>query len=424
LHIFLSDFQHIIKIPIFHFFLFVYLLYIQPSLSYQKEILMQKNNRFSIVRGKIKKLFMAAPQSGDKNHFERIASVSKQLYSDCLLVVWCNNNVILRELHIFLMQEGVNIKTCWIGNTIPIDTPCVLIAPKDGFESYSKWVRDVFICSTSLDQKSTIMAKMGVPKDSDIYWVERHLQQMRFDDGTYFTLHNDIMPGAGGNFMVDYNTVMVGVNQFLWHIVASRNADAPKIPGNPEGVRWIEIGKDIQPVPRKLGHIDLYLSLTGCVSSISGRPIIMVATCHLLNVGNYPDLTLVAERMNKWLNTVANNLERDGFHILRNPMPLLKNEKTNAFYLCTLNNCLVEATLFQRTVWLPNITQGQESEVYYHQLQQTEQDNAKIWGKLGFEVRFIAGDFHELMNEEGSLHCITNELFRTPPDTQLIEVNI
>jgi hypothetical protein len=388
-------------------------------LYYKNKVLvaMQKYNMFSRVSGKIKKIFMAAPQEGDIAHFERIAGVFKQLHCDASLLVWCNSGEIQAQLKDFLKKEGITSESRLLGAILPAASSCVLLSP-DGLESYSRWVRDAFVFGAVGSNRAVFVIKTAVPKDTDIHWAERHLQFLRFDDGTNILPHPSIIPVAGGNLMADGNFFMFGAQQYRWHKLASSDWCLSSLTGNRSNARLIEIGGHTTTPPRKLAHLDLYISLTGCVARSSGRPVVIIATCSLLSISPLADLLPVVERTNSFLDTVADTLVEEGFHILRNPAPMLKNERTGAFYLCSLNNCLVEVTSKSRTVWLPNITQGQEQSTYYDRLQQVEKDNALLWEQLGFEVRFIAGDFHGIMDEEGSLHCITNEIIREKPSAK------
>lgn len=389
---------------------------------------MQINNTFSSVRGKIKKLFLAVPDEGDMPHFERIASIAQQLSDGAGLLVWCNSADISAQLKNDLESRGIQTSSATFGDLLPASALCVLVSPAAGREAYSRWVRDAFVFR-ALDADGTVaFAKTGVPKHSDLDWAKRHIQTLRFDDGTVFALLDVVVPVAGGNFLADHDFVLMGAQQLRSHLTA--NAKSTGLPPfatfwhNKAGIRVIEIGAHTTAAPRKLAHLDLYLSLTGCLARSSGRYVVFVAQCALLSATPQPDLEPIVGRMNQYLDAVAVALEAEGFQVLRNPVPVLKNEQNGAFYLCALNNCLTEVTASNRIVWLPNITEGQEGTTYHAQLQQAEQDNLLLWARLGFDARLIAGDFHTLLDEEGALHCFTNELLRMPPDSPPIVVDL
>lgn len=382
---------------------------------------MQKNKAFPRSKGKIKKILMGAAEAGDVQHFGRIAGLMQQLGDDDAgLVVWCNSTAIREELKTFIektVAHACPVACRNLGELLPATARCLLISPKNGHENYSRWVRDAFVFDTIQPCGTVRMAKTGIPKHSDHDWAETHLAALCFDDGTHFSLQNTVVPVAGGNILGDDdgNFLLVGANQIRFVEPQTRLDFVSEI-------RLVEIGKHTTTPPHRLAHIDLYLTMTGCAVRQPLRPLLLVARCELVSAKSQPDLLPQVERLNFYLDEVTAALESNGFAVLRNLVPMLKNEQNGAFYLCALNNCLVETTPDRRTVWLANITQGQENSPYFSKLRQAEMDNAAIWQQLGFEVRWVAGDFHDLLDEDGGLHCVTNE-FREPAPTDPILIH-
>ena len=110
-------------------------------------------------------------------------------------------------------------------------------------------------------------------------------------------------------------------------------------------------------------------------------------------------------------DNIAKGLQRLGFEVIRNPLPLVyiddADEKTRLWYFATANNALVQIPKRgPKIVWLPTYGHGE-----WRSLAATDQKNKEIWEGLGFEVRML-GDFHPFAENLGAVHCIKKYLGR------------
>ena len=365
---------------------------------------------------------MAAPDN-EPQHFGRIASMCRQLNEDAGLVVWCNSSFVAKDLKKYLEDRGIRVQLESADSILPCESKCILLYPHNVMECYSKWVRDSFVFGPLESDGSITVVNTSVPKESDASWVENYLQKLQFDNGTRLHFLPYQTPGAGGNLMADGEVCLIGANQ-IGPEMQKESFRAAFLPGNNDKTPWKEVRGSSDRIPSRLAHLDLYLSFTGCTRNPPDRQIVFLAECKFLGSSNQSILRSEVESLNEYLNQVAFNLEEMGFDVVRNPAPLLHNPENNASYLCAINNCLVEVTQLSRTVWLPSLTCEQESYAHYQQLQDVEKENDALWAELGFEVRIVEGNFHDLFDEIGALHCITNELMREPPDCALVNVDL
>ncbi len=164
--------------------------------------------------------------------------------------------------------------------------------------------------------------------------------------------------------------------------------------GNREGT--------VQP----LFHIDMFITLAG--RDDDGSYQVLVGDPRL--AAAILDLPLVAHAMVEVFDNIARGLERLGFVVHRNPLPLVYVDdevaRQRTWYFATSNNALVEITEETRHVWLPTYGYGA-----WAGLAATDAANAETWAKLGFEVEPL-GDFHPFAENLGAVHCIKKSLGR------------
>ena len=154
-------------------------------------------------------------------------------------------------------------------------------------------------------------------------------------------------------------------------------------------------------------HIDMFITLAG--RGASGR--------YRLLVGSPSDADRILGRppqpqgMPELFDDVARTLERQGFEVLRNPLPVTSVDDPDArqrtWYFATSNNALVQIDAEAGdAVWLPTYGHGPWSE-----LDATDAENKRIWEELGFAVQQLA-DFHPFAQNLGAVHCIKKYLER------------
>lgn len=178
------------------------------------------------------------------------------------------------------------------------------------------------------------------------------------------------------------------------------------------GERWTEylyLGNrpgTVQP----MFHIDMFLTLAG--RGADGRYRVLVgdpaAAADVLGHD------LLPHAMAEVFDDIAAVLDRDGFHVLRNPLPLAYVDDPLArerfWYFATSNNALVQLARGPGegadAVYLPTYGHGA-----WPELAATDEANAQIWAGLGVEPVML-GDFHPFASNLGAAHCIKKYLAR------------
>ncbi|HEU4425494.1 MAG TPA: hypothetical protein VFR67_23410, partial [Pilimelia sp.] len=171
-----------------------------------------------------------------------------------------------------------------------------------------------------------------------------------------------------------------------------------------DGQEWTEVlYAGNQPgTTQPIFHIDMFVTLAG--RGPDGRYRILVgdprAAAELL------DRDLPAHAMAHVFDDVAAGLDRQGFDVVRNPLPLVyvddPDRRERLWYFATGNNALVGGGI----VYLPTYGHGAWAE-----LTVTDHANAQIWTELGLQVTYLA-DFHPFAENLGAVHCIKKYLAR------------
>ena len=175
------------------------------------------------------------------------------------------------------------------------------------------------------------------------------------------------------------------------------------------GERWREVryfGNEA-PTRQPLFHIDMFVTLAGRAGD--GRYRVLVGDPRM--AAETLGTRLREHAMAQVFDNVARQLEKDGFSVTRNPLPLVyvddPAERTRTWYFATSNNALVHTPAGgKKTVLLPSYGHGP-----YAALAATDAQNRAIWERLGFEVRMLA-DFHPFASSLGAVHCIKKYLAR------------
>jgi hypothetical protein len=177
-----------------------------------------------------------------------------------------------------------------------------------------------------------------------------------------------------------------------------------------DGEDWEEVlyfGNKVGTV-QPLFHIDMFITLAG--READGRYRLLVGDPEMAAQALGEELQPHA--MQGVFDSVAANLERIGFSVHRNPLPLTyvdePAERARYWYFATANNALVEipGDEAQKRVWLPTYGHG----AWTH-LAKTDEENRKLWASLGFEV-IMLGDFHSFASNLGAVHCVKKYLAR------------
>jgi hypothetical protein len=179
-----------------------------------------------------------------------------------------------------------------------------------------------------------------------------------------------------------------------------------------DGQEWTELlylGN--QPgTAQPLFHIDMFISLAG--RGDDGRYRLLVGDPRL--AAELLDEPLYPHAMAEVFDNIAGSLERSGFEIVRNPLPLVyvddEHARLRLWYFATANNALVERpSSGPATVYLPSYGYGA-----WQSLAGTDEANRELWEELGFHTVALT-DFHPFAENLGAVHCITKYLARSTP---------
>lgn len=175
------------------------------------------------------------------------------------------------------------------------------------------------------------------------------------------------------------------------------------------GEQWKEIlylGNK-QGTVQPLFHIDMFITLAG--RDDDGNYQVLVGDPKM--AADTLGVALWTHSMKQVYDNIARGLERIGFKVVRNPIPLVYVDDPRyherIWYFATANNALVQITDTNKTVWLPTYGHGNWSS-----LTATDQQNKSIWESLGFTINLL-GDFHPFAENLGAVHCIKKYLNRT-----------
>lgn len=151
-------------------------------------------------------------------------------------------------------------------------------------------------------------------------------------------------------------------------------------------------------------HIDQFVSVTGLKRD--GRPLLLVADPAALQGCD----ARAATDLKRKLDASALSLARQGFSILRNPIPVLPAIDTNKCLPRLYNNVFLENVTRSGQkrpfVWIPHFGDTEA-------LQGFDGENRQIWEKLGFHVVGVTGWSH-LASRNGALRCATKVINRGP----------
>jgi hypothetical protein len=178
------------------------------------------------------------------------------------------------------------------------------------------------------------------------------------------------------------------------------------------GEEWreqIHVGNSpgtVQP----LFHIDMFITLVGRDADGSYRVLVGDPAMAAEVLGE----RVRAHAMREAYDNIARGLQRLGFSVTRNPLPLVyvddPGERSRVWYFATSNNALVETgDDGQKRVFMPTYGYGEWSS-----LELIDQRNQEIFEELGFEV-IALGDFHPFAESLGAVHCIKKYLARSTP---------
>lgn len=359
---------------------------------------------------------MAAPDLSDQDQIARIMALQKVLQDDTGLIIWCNCAADRDKLWeiISVHLNGACVLKGDAESQLPSRFHVLLISPAQATEKYSHWVRDPFIFFQS-GKRSVGLVKSKAAKVEDGTWAAKYIGKLSIENLLVGTNDEIFLPTAGGNMLSDQDFILIGYHQIASYYASNGRSQVDHqikklLEAPTELTRIIAIGEKSANEPGLLPHIDLYLTLTGRRDARTGKYIVLLGACSALS--EETEIQDIVKGTNRYLDLVLEQLIAEGFEVIRTPLPLIGKGSSGRAYLYTYNNCLVSCSALSNTVWLPRYTFGVHHEPWYEALKTAETKNASIWESMFYEVRFVDANFHSIVDDNGSLHCITQEILR------------
>lgn len=174
------------------------------------------------------------------------------------------------------------------------------------------------------------------------------------------------------------------------------------------GSDWVEHIRQgsQQESSQPLFDLDTFISLAG--RDEDGRYRLLVGDPRM--AADLSGAPVLDHALAEVFDDVAEALARQGFRVIRNPLPLVFSDddvlRTRHWYFATSNNVIAEVHESDRRVWLP--TYGDDE---YPELREADRMNVEIWRRLGFEVEALPS-FHAFARGLGAARCASKVLSR------------
>lgn len=331
------------------------------------------------------------------------------------------------HVSVLLEAEAVDAARVWLEgrpNVKAIDAPAG--------KSLTPWARDAMLaCRDSLGAPALIAGSRLDRRDDPI-------APALFAKAASLALHPVEVALEGGDVLVDADAILVGADTLArmpGEDAEARGEALRAALGEPDGRRRLVIVESPFPIApeatsdttlagegwsettgygnrpharQPIFHIDMFLTLVG--KRAAGRPIVLVGdpamAAALIGAPQRPDAGQAH------FDAIAALLEREGFAVVRNPLPYLPMDEPKArrrtWFHAPTNNALVQRDdAAGDVVWLPSFGHDHSPE-----LAVVDARMAAIWRALGFEVRFVP-DCLLLAENLGGLHCLANVIDRS-----------
>lgn len=382
---------------------------------------MNKCHVYSSVRGKLDLLFAVITGEGDLWQFSRLGGLLSVVPESTRLLIWCNQLKGAKSFQNYLKIHG------WTKGVIlaPLNTPisetfkCLIIYPTDGWMFFTSWVRDPMIFIQEDVKAVRVISAQGQSLD-DQGWIKKVFSKILLSPTLTIKKSGQKFPVAGGNFLADDQFVFVGAHQFRKSIGArSENSVITDMLDELDGTdsirrKVIRVGNTTHFEPEVLMHIDLYLNLTGTKHLVTGKYQVMLAFPIIIQkelISN-PRVQKKLQALITYLELIKKELEMEGFEVINIPLPLLFDNSYGNPKLCSYHNGLFSVHENGNWAYLPRYSFNKEKEAWYSMLVQIEAEIELKWEKLGFTLGWVNADFHKIIDQNGSLHCITQEILR------------
>ena len=259
------------------------------------------------------------------------------------------------------------------------------------------WIQDPVLAATDGRTRVFIQPRHSDRDQDHAVWLAHHF------GAPLLALDADM---AGGNLLVAADFMIAGAAAINRTVNRYGSAGLQRLKAlNPRLHIFGSPGPDGVSLSQEPFHIDLAVSLTGL--SRDGQPVLLVADPRVSDS--------VFDFDNAWadgLDGAAARLRADGFHVIRNPIPVTGTARhPHRMIPRCYNNVLLENEIRPGTasgrplVWLPVFgTPGDR-------LADFDAANAAIWAGLGFEVIAVPG-FEVHAGSYGALRCALKVLAR------------
>jgi hypothetical protein len=346
---------------------------------------MKAGDNFSSVHGKIRHLLMEFDSTNVQQPMRRMVAL-KRAMPEVKFLLWCSRPDVQEAVCDQLRYFGIPHTAQMYHEPETEASDCLVVY--ELFSGVNSWIRDAFFISY-MENDQCLLLDTVAENGADQGWVKR-MAKMKLLDGPRFTLMGQADTGtdtlgiAGGDVLIDDKWVFLGKSAPVFEALLQQHY--------PESTVVVLHERSACP---ELYHLDLFMTLTGQIHE--EKYVVMVAECLPLQ----PEFAPTAERLNTCLHNIARRLTHDyPIHVIRNPMPI-------DHHLYAYNNCLVEVTPDQRTVWLPAYSYDFPQ---YKTLHQFEIENQNLWTNLHFNPITVNTSFMDLLGIKAGLHCITNEV--------------
>ncbi|WP_117194454.1 hypothetical protein [Rhizobium terrae] len=149
-------------------------------------------------------------------------------------------------------------------------------------------------------------------------------------------------------------------------------------------------------------HVDQFVSVTGLQRN--GRPLLLLGEPCSADSRSNP----LIENARRQLNASAVSLRRQGFEVLRNPVPYVVAPDSGKRLPRLYNNLMLENTIRsghnKPLVWLPQFGDVEE-------LDKFDRMNREIWEGLDFEIMPVPG-WSYFASRNGALRCLSKVINR------------
>lgn len=396
----------------------------------------------SSAHGLLNRILIVFPQYTEKSeNIELIAELFKKMPSSTKFVIWVYNDTrtikVLEEelfhlgIDYFFYEGRLDTKDLYVGRKC-----CVLKAPKN-FQ-FSAWIQDPFLVvqegNWNINSSKCYLVEPSfdfVDIDED-HFIANHLAQLEL-----FETFKAPLIFHGGNILVGDRFILIGNLHFeltKYHLLNGAKEKFPSFTSYQYVDMFVKnvisrfLGGDKQvivvgdkdyflrsrtqaasakinktQVRQPFIHIDMYVTLAGRTEN--GDYVILVGNPVAVQSKDYA----IVNSMKKQIDQIAISLRREGFVVIRNPIPLTRTRVTKGnTYYCLYNNAIVEIDHSSKKVWLPTFAFDQWKE----QLIEYDLENIHIWKSLDFEV-ITLDNFHAHVQNNGGVHCMVKFLERT-----------